>query len=197
MAGLATRVLSTPGFSRSRGDEFALQAVTPVLASRMPTSIARRHWGCSPSSNFPGRLTPFAGPPAFRASSFHPPRRRAALATVLPVVRESAPGTGETHLALRPPGEAPNTGGPSHTAGAPSQQQRRHEYPEDLVEVGPVLVWCTPLRPSIRLARLFSACQGVDWGNFGAIQMQLPLCRNEVRGTMAGRLARSSTTCSR
>ncbi len=33
------------------------KAVTPVLASRMPTSIARRHWGCSPSSNFPGRLT--------------------------------------------------------------------------------------------------------------------------------------------
>ncbi len=41
----------------SREMSLPCKAVTPVLASRMPTSIARRHWGCSPSSNFPGRLT--------------------------------------------------------------------------------------------------------------------------------------------
>ncbi len=41
----------------SREMSLPCKAVTPVLASRMPTSIARRHWGCSPSSNFLGRLT--------------------------------------------------------------------------------------------------------------------------------------------
>ncbi len=45
----------------SREMSLPCKAVTPVLASRMPTSIARRHWGCSPSSNFPGRLTVLCG----------------------------------------------------------------------------------------------------------------------------------------
>ncbi len=51
----ASCLLLVPPLSREMS--LPCKAVTPVLASRMPTSIARRHWGCSPSSNFPGRLT--------------------------------------------------------------------------------------------------------------------------------------------
>ncbi len=51
----APYLLLVPPLSREMS--LPCKAVTPVLASRMPTSIARRHWGCSPSSNFPGRLT--------------------------------------------------------------------------------------------------------------------------------------------
>ncbi len=57
---------------------------------------------------------------------------------------------------------------PSHTAGAPSQQQRLHEYP-DLAEEGLCSFGVRPFGPSTRLARLFSRCQGALWGNFGAI----------------------------
>ncbi len=53
--GPAPYLLLVPPLSREMS--LPCKAVTPVLASRMPTSIARRHWGCSPSSNFPGRLT--------------------------------------------------------------------------------------------------------------------------------------------
>ncbi len=51
----ASCLLLVPPLSREMS--LPCKAVTPVLASRMPTSIARRHWGCSPSSNFLGRLT--------------------------------------------------------------------------------------------------------------------------------------------
>ncbi len=74
----------------SREMSLPCKAVTPVLASRMPTSIARRHWGCSPSSNFPGRLTGPCGT-ACVSRLFLPPAKASGCAgygpPVLPRVR--------------------------------------------------------------------------------------------------------------
>ncbi len=153
----------------SREMSMPCKAVTPVLASRMPTSIARRHWGCSPSSNFPGRLTGPCGTAC--VSRFGPSTRQGVGLRWLRSSRSSESphlerGRSIWHCVLL--GGRRNTERPSHTAGAPSQQQRRHECP-DLAEVGLCSFGVRPFGPSTRLARLFSVCQGVDWGNFGAI----------------------------
>ncbi len=88
----------------TRGIEYALQGSDSGTRFGDADVVRSPTLGvANPTPGFPGRLTVLCGTACVRASSFHPPRRRAALATVLPVVRESAPGTGETHLALRPP----------------------------------------------------------------------------------------------
>ncbi len=153
----------------SREMSLPCKAVTPVLASRMPTSIARRHWGCSPSSNF-------------SRTADGPLRDRLRFA-LGPSTRQ---GVGLRWLRSSRSSESPhlergrriwrcvllsrrrNTERPSRTAGAPSQQQPRHEYP-DLAEVALCPFGVRPFGPSTRIARLFSRCQGVVWGNLGAI----------------------------
>ncbi len=151
----------------SREMSLPCKAVTPVLASRMPTSIARRHWGCSPSSNFPGRLTGPCGtacvsrldlPPAKASgcAGYGPPGR--------PGVRTwnggDAFGTAsscrdaETQSDLLiPRGPRPN-----------NSRGMMPKAEEGLRSFG-----VRPFGPSTRLARLFSRCQGAIWGNLGAI----------------------------
>ena len=104
----------------SREMSLPCKAVTPVLASRMPTSIARRHWGCSPSSNFPGRLTGPCGTACVSRLDL-PPAKASGCAgygpPVLPRVRTwNGGGTFGTASSWR---GAENTDRPSRTAAGP------------------------------------------------------------------------------
>ena len=164
------------------------KAVTPVLASRMPTSIARRHWGCSPSSNFPGRLTGPCGT-ACVSRLFLPPAKASGCAGYGP--------PGRPRVRTWNGGDAFGTA--SSWRGAetqpdllipqvvPSQHQRRHECPQVLAEVVLCSFGVRPFGPSTRLARLFSRCQGAVWGNLGAI-FGIVVSGEEGGGVQAGRL---------
>ncbi len=150
----------------SREMSLPCKAVTPVLASRMPTSIARRHWGCSPSSNFPGRLTVLCGtacvsrldlPPAKASgcAGYGPPGR--------PRVRT---WNGGDAFGTAPPGGTPKTQTDLLVPRlVPSQHQRRYECPEDLAELNLRSFGLRPFEPFTRIARLFSLCQGAVWGD--------------------------------
>ncbi len=132
----------------SREMSLPCKAVTPVLASRMPTSIARRHWGCSPSSNFPGRLTGPCGtacvsrfvlPPAKASgcAGYGPPGR--------PRVRTWNGGDAfSAASSWRGAETQPDLLIPQVV---PSQHQRRHECP-DLAEVVLCSFGVRPFGPS-------------------------------------------------
>ena len=161
----ASCLLLVPPLSREMS--LPCKAVTPVLASRMPTSIARRHWGCSPSSNFPGRLTGPCGtacvsrldlPPAKASgcAGYGPPGR--------PRVRT---WNGGDAFGTAPPG-----GAPKHRPTFPYRGWSHPNISDGMMpkaEVNLRSFGVRPFGPSTRLARLFSRCQGADWGNFGAI----------------------------
>ncbi len=146
----------------SREMSMPCKAVTPVLASRMPTSIARRHWGCSPSSNFPGRLTGPCGtacvsrldlPPAKASgcAGYGPPGR--------PRVRTWNGGDAF--------GTASSWRGAEHRWTFPYRGCSRPNISGGMMpkaEVGSVLVWVTPLRAVYQTS---TAVLGVSRGNLG------------------------------
>ena len=146
----------------SREMSLPCKAVTPVLASRMPTSIARRHWGCSPSSNFLGRLTGPCGtacvsrfvlPPAKASgcAGYGPPGR--------PRVRTWNGGDAFS-AASSWRGAETQTNLPIPRV-VPSQHQRRYDA-EGRGQSAPV--WSTPLRAVYQTS---TAVLGVSRGSLG------------------------------
>ncbi len=152
----------------SREMSLPCKAVTPVLASRMPTSIARRHWGCSPSSNFPGRLTGPCGtacvsrfvlPPAKASgcAGYGPPGRpRVRTWNGGDAFSATSSWRGAEHR-----GTFSYTRGPRPTAAACMNTQI-------LVEVGSMLVWCTPLRAVYQTSTAVLEVSRGSLGQFGS-----------------------------
>ncbi len=161
----ASCLLLVPPLSREMS--LPCKAVTPVLASGMPTSIARRHWGCSPSSNFPGRLTGPCGT-ACVSRLFLPPAKASGCAgygpPVLPRVRTWNGGDA--------------FGAASSWRGAETQSDlliQRVPRPNSsgcmntliFGRGGSALVWCTPLRAVYQTSTAVLAVSRGDLGQFG------------------------------
>ncbi len=159
----APYLLLVPPLSREMS--LPCKAVTPVLASRMPTSIARRHWGCSPSSNFPGRLTGPCGTACVSRLDL-PPAKASGCAgygpPVLPRVRTwnggDAFGTASSWRGAETQTDLPIP------RVVPSQHQRRYDA-EGRGQSAPV--WSTPLRAVYQNSTAVLAVSRGAMGQFG------------------------------